>query len=357
MGMVTVQVLVPCYNYGRYLEHCVQSVLIQPGVDVDVLIIDDCSQDNTAEVCNALKDRDNRVRVIRHEKNMGHIATYNEGIGLIQGDYFVLLSADDLLVEGALVRAVSLMEAHPAVGMTYGQAISFTNNKIPRPRTKSMGTKVWDGRRWMRHVYKSGKNFVICPEVVVRACIQRQIGGYDPALPHSGDLEMWLRIAAVSDVGYVRGTDQAYYRVHKFSMQNTVNAGYLFDLNGRMKAFQSALDKEGASLVEREELLRLAKRALTFSAMEHAFKLCDFPELDSVPPNEYRNFAASLSPDIVGTRRYLALQMAEMRQRRGLRKVVATYGARLRRCVETKIVFRAEWHWHRHTGLWFPRTF
>src|SRR5579875_4019698 len=79
-GLPTVTVLVPCYNYGRYLEICVGSVLAQQGVAVDVLIIDDASSDNTAEIADRLAASDTRVRVIHHLENRGHIETYNEGI-------------------------------------------------------------------------------------------------------------------------------------------------------------------------------------------------------------------------------------------------------------------------------------
>ncbi len=75
----------------------------------------------------------------------------------------------------------------------------------------------------------------------MRGSVQRAIGGYDPALPHSGDLEMWLRAAAVADIGRVNGANQAYYRVHPTSMQRTVHAGYLTDLEGRRDAFESVL--------------------------------------------------------------------------------------------------------------------
>ncbi|HWK68759.1 MAG TPA: glycosyltransferase family A protein [Rhizobiaceae bacterium] len=356
--MVKVQVLVPCYNYGRYLEQNVQSVLDQEGVDVDILIIDDCSSDNTPEVCGELMKRDPRVRVIRHQTNMGHIATYNEGISQIRGDYFVLLSADDLLTPGALKRATSLMEAYPNVGMTYGQPISLID-ELPKARTSSTGTSVWNGRRWMRHVCRSGKNFIVCPEAVVRASIQRRIGGYNPELPHSADMEMWLRIAAISDIGFVRGADQAYYRVHALSMQRTVHAGFLFDLVGRHRAFQSAFEKEGASLPEREELYSLAKRALASTAIQYARKLRDFPLTDDLPPSSYRDFAVSLRPEIAGTPRFRALEATERsdHRRSPFEKKVAHYSARFRKFAEREIFNRAEWHWSRYTGIYFPRCF
>ena len=78
--MSSIDVIVPCYNYAHYLRECVESVLGQSHSDVRVLIIDDASPDDTANVAAALSAADARVAVITHERNKGHIATYNEGI-------------------------------------------------------------------------------------------------------------------------------------------------------------------------------------------------------------------------------------------------------------------------------------
>src|SRR4051794_4607901 len=127
--MSRVDVVIPCYNYGRFLRDCVASVLGQAGVDVRVLVIDDCSKDDTPAVGAVLAAADARVEFRRHAVNRGHIATYNEGLlEWAAGDYALLLSADDLLIPGALARAAALMDAHPEVGMTYGWEI-----KTPHP--------------------------------------------------------------------------------------------------------------------------------------------------------------------------------------------------------------------------------
>src|SRR2546421_3333475 len=75
-----VDIVVPCYNYGRFLEQCVSSALCQEGVDVRVLVIDDASSDNTPQVGQRLAARDQRVEFRRRDVNQGHIATYNEGL-------------------------------------------------------------------------------------------------------------------------------------------------------------------------------------------------------------------------------------------------------------------------------------
>jgi glycosyltransferase involved in cell wall biosynthesis len=353
--MATVQVLVPCYNYGRYLDQCVDSVLAQEKVDVNVLIIDDCSTDNTAERCSALCERDRRVRVIRHMKNMGHIATYNEGISQIDGDYFVLLSADDLLAPGSLGRACALMEAHPNVGMTYGHAVSFEDHQSISPRTSKSGAIVRDGRTWIHQVCRSGKNFVICPEAVVRASIQRKLGGYDPDLPHSADMEMWLRIASISDIGYVYGADQAYYRVHPSSMQRTVHAGLLNDLIGRRGAVESAFQKEGARLKESGEFLDLACRSLALTAIARARKCCDVAEYSKDEASKYTEFSSSVFPKVVTMRTYKRL-VAALDNKLSIWAKLTQIESRMWSFFVKFILRRIDYRWARRTGLRLPSS-
>ena len=134
--MSHVDVVVPCYNYARFLPHCVSSVLAQHGVRVRVLIIDDCSTDETEEVGRDLAQQDDRVEFRRHSENQGHISTYNEGLlEWCTAEYSVLLSADDALAPGALARATELMNRHTDVGMTYGMAIIITESDMPAART------------------------------------------------------------------------------------------------------------------------------------------------------------------------------------------------------------------------------
>src|SRR5215831_18293482 len=86
-----VSVVIPCYNYGHYIDRCVRSVLDQKDVCVDVLVIDDASSDNSQEVISNLASQDERIRTIFHTTNRGHIATYNEGLAQASGDYVLLL--------------------------------------------------------------------------------------------------------------------------------------------------------------------------------------------------------------------------------------------------------------------------
>src|SRR4051812_8371487 len=113
--MARVDVIIPCYKYGRYLAACVRSVLQQQGGDVRILILDDASPDETADVASHLARNDSRIEFRRHAQNRGHIDTYNEGLEWANGDYCLLLSADDSLTPGSLFRATQLMDSQPDV--------------------------------------------------------------------------------------------------------------------------------------------------------------------------------------------------------------------------------------------------
>src|SRR3982751_4550304 len=86
--------LVPCYNYGRYLAQALDSLLSQTLRDLELIAIDDGSQDDSMAVLSRYRDEP-RVRVLHHEKNKGHIYSYNEGLALARGNYIGILSADD----------------------------------------------------------------------------------------------------------------------------------------------------------------------------------------------------------------------------------------------------------------------
>lgn len=308
--MSMVDVIIPCYNYARYLRGCVHSVLSQPNVDVRVLIIDDASSDETLAVGRELVAADSRVAFRRHETNRGHIATYNEGlIGWSTADYTVLLSADDLLTPGCLGRAVSIMDAAPSIGMVYGRTIHFQcEADLPVIYPRDFGFRRWSGANWLRLRCRAGYNVITSPEVVVRGEIQRAAGGYRPELPHAGDLEMWLRIAALSDIAYVNRTPQACYRVHPKSMMRTIYRGSFLDLRQRKGAFDSFFQRDAATIADARELYDLANRSLAREALWDACRSYDRNDIAACHVEELIDFAMTTYPNAASLAEYAALR-------------------------------------------------
>ncbi|WP_250283782.1 glycosyltransferase [Frankia sp. CiP1_Cm_nod2] len=267
-----VSIFVSSYNYARFLPQCLTSVLTQDYDNIDVYVIDDASADNSAEVAGVFAAADPRFRIIRRSVNRGHMETFNEGLAAARGEYFIKLDADDLLTPGSLARSVAFAEHNPAVGFVYGEPVAFAASPLPPARTAPASWSLWPGHAWLAHVCRLGHNAIAQPEALIRTATLRAAGYYNPDLPHTFDMEMWMRLAVLADVGTIDGADQGYYRIHSASMQHTINSGVLRDLEGRRDAFVSVLTGPGKDVPNAEELLTTARRTLAVKALRHA---CD----------------------------------------------------------------------------------
>lgn len=315
-----VDILIPCYNYGRYLQGCVQSALQADGPPARILIIDDASADDTPHVGASLAARHSNVRYVRHDRNRGHIETYNEGIQWARSPYHVLLSADDLLPPGALRRATSFLRAHPEAGLVYGRTTSFSDTPPrPAPEAGPCRATVTNGLEFLRKAAEGAGNPIPYPvSVTVRTDLQQAIGGYRRDLPHSGDMEMYLRFAAHAAVGFV-DAEQGWYRRHS----NNMSSGYqnVADYRQKLMAFETAFNTCRHRLYEHAALTLAARRSVLRSALwsaHHAFEGGNDRDVDDLLA-----FAVSVDPGVRSWQPWRTLQ---------IKRVV---GRRIVRCAES----------------------
>lgn len=338
--MTSVSVVVPCYNYGHYVGEAVRSLLEdQPGVDLRVLIIDDASPDGSAEVVKAIAASDRRVECSLHQTNQGLVRTCNDGIDWADGDYTGVLDADDRLTPGSLRRAVDLMEANLSVGFAYGHPIHYQDGSVPRPaRTRVRGWSVWAGQWWLERRFRDGHSVITAPEVVMRTSVVKRVGGPTPQLEHANDTELWMRLAANADVGYIRGADQAYYRVHSASM--SARRALLVDLYERKGAYDLAAGYCRDKLPEIAQLSDVVYRKLAREALWAAARAYDRGHTDRVPVDGLIQFALDCWPGAASTPMYKAVRL---RQRIGPRMM-----PRLQPLVLSAIPRKAQnWWWWR----------
>jgi hypothetical protein len=304
----SVSVVVPCYNYGHFLPALVADVLAQPGVDVDLIIVDDASPDGSADIARTLAAADPRVRVLAHNTNLRHIATYNDGLRAATGDYVVLLSADDLLAPGSLQRATALLEARPEMAFVYGYAPDFTDVP-PQARTEPSSWSVWAGDEWLRRLCRRGNNVVVNPEVVMRRSVMDRLGGYDPDLPQGADLYLWMRAALLGSVGRINGCDQAFYRVHGANMHLTQYAGVMADITERRRAHEKLFAEDLATHPRRTQLSVAARRAVAREAVQWGCRAHDQGELGwRTSMQAYEQVALDAWPPIVRTTLWRSFQ-------------------------------------------------
>ncbi len=273
--MSQVDVVIPSYNYALFLRTCVESVLSQAGVDARVLIIDDTSSDNTPEICKELAAQDLRVEFRRHSQNLGHVRTYNEGIEWARGDYMLLLSADDVLIEGSLKRAADFMDCHPEVSLTYGKEIRFQSGE-PMPEvplnTSPENWEVITSQQFLERACELVSNFVPTPTAIVRTEMQKKLGGYRTEIPHACDMEMWLRFGAHASVGVVNDY-QAYYRKHADNM--SLNYPGVMDHQQLKAAFDRLFTEYGRMIDDSTRLWTLAYQNLAQKILWDAYSAAE----------------------------------------------------------------------------------
>ena len=123
-----VSFVIPCYKLAHLLPECLGSILSQSYEDFEILLMDDCSPDETPEVAQSFHDP--RIKYVRNKENLGHLHNYNKGIALSQGKYVWLISADDCLRRTyALERYVQVMEDHPEIGYVFSPAVRLQDGQ------------------------------------------------------------------------------------------------------------------------------------------------------------------------------------------------------------------------------------
>ena len=192
-----VTVLVPSYNYGRFIADALDSLLCQSFTDWEAVVIDNASTDDTKTVLDRYGDP--RIRVEYHAENRGHIASFNEGLALAEGELFVLLSADDRYRPAFLERVVECFDAHPNVSFvaTHGERIDEHGRVVGPELGLFDRSGVHEGLPLLFE-----RSFATCAGVAPTASF-RALGGYDTTLPHSHDTYLWRRLAISAPIGYV----------------------------------------------------------------------------------------------------------------------------------------------------------
>ncbi|HOX56467.1 MAG TPA: glycosyltransferase family A protein [Candidatus Paceibacterota bacterium] len=226
----TVSFVVPCYKLAHLLPECVNSILGQTYGDFEVLIMDDCSPDNTAEVARSFQDP--RVKHVRNDPNLGALANYNKGIKLSRGRYVWLISADDILRRPyVLQRFVNLMDANPGIGYAFCPGVGLKNGietGLIDYSTYGHCDRVVAGRTFLHKLIEY--DVVLTAGAMARRECYEKISYFpiNPAwapvpidLCWCGDWYLWCAFALHYDVGYL-AEPMVCYRDHDLALTVTV---------------------------------------------------------------------------------------------------------------------------------------
>jgi len=184
-GAALVSVIIPCYNQAHFVGEAIASVLAQGYPHLEVVVVDDGSDDNTGMVAARFPG----VRCIR-QPNRGLAAARNAGLRQSNGDYLVFLDADDRLLPGAFETGLACLRAHPECAFASGrcQFIAADGSPLPTPPTPHL-----DGDPYLALL--EGCYIWMPAMVMYRRAVFAEVSGFDSGLDACADYDLYLRVA------------------------------------------------------------------------------------------------------------------------------------------------------------------
>jgi len=238
-----VSVCIDVYNYADFLPKAIESALSQTFRDLEVIVVDDCSTDDSHAVACRYAKQDDRVRVHKNPANLGMVKNRNVCLKLARGEYVKFIHADDYLhTTDALSKLVARMEANPAASlvacaMQYVGEDGRIQERSPRhfvPQRFLAGTTV------IARCLLEQKNLIGGPSATLfrRSCAVR---GFDESFFHAADQEMWFHLLEQGCFGYVDEPLVAY-RWHG-RQQTEKDRGTLTQANDQRAMLAAYLEK------------------------------------------------------------------------------------------------------------------
>jgi glycosyltransferase involved in cell wall biosynthesis len=224
-GRPLVSIGVPYYNSQKYILDTLKSVKNQTYKNIELLLINDCSPDNSQSIVENWLDvhrgRVNNVIHIANAKNNGLAYSCKKLEKAAQGEFFSKLDSDDIILPGKIAQQVEFLSARPDIAMVYSNAELIDENGnllredyFTKQDFSTVINKVGPSGRVFQQLLE--EDFIPNPSVLIRKNILDSAGGYDESL-FNEDWDLWLRIAKSHPIGFMEGC-YSQYRIHSESM-------------------------------------------------------------------------------------------------------------------------------------------
>jgi len=221
-----VSVVVPVYNGGRHLRESLDSLLRQSYANMEVIVMDDASTDETAEIVASYGDA---IRSFRQPKNRGTFENANQGIELARGELIAIYHADDVYHSDIVEREVAFFAAHPEAGAVFCLDIFVDADNVAYGRLQLppdlRGHRLLGYEQVFNGLLRHKNRFLMCPGAMVRASVYQAVGTYrQQKFGIAADLEMWMRIARRFPLGIL---EEHLFRYRHFHGNWTQRYNYL----------------------------------------------------------------------------------------------------------------------------------
>jgi glycosyltransferase involved in cell wall biosynthesis len=267
-----ITIAIPTRNRAPLVKNCVSTALAQTYPNIEVLVSDNASTDDTLATLRSVKDE--RLRVFANSENLGIIGNFNNCIREAKGDYIVLISDDNVLNPTFLEKCVRLIRMEPGIPIVLGAydilvLDEFSKNerrRVPPLISKKLSTGIWDGTEILKE-YLHGRISAQTLSSVIRTDILRRNGGYSKEYTSAADEGLWIPVLLEGRAGLINECC-ATYLIHDANFSAGVAADdRLNDVSKVMKEVSAVAERKISDRATRRQIQRLTWRYLAFQVM------------------------------------------------------------------------------------------
>jgi glycosyltransferase involved in cell wall biosynthesis len=261
-NMPLVSVLMTAFNREQYIAEAIESVLASSYINFELIIVDDCSIDNTVEIAKTYEAKDTRIKVYINEVNLGDYPNRNRAASYSKGKYLKYVDSDDLLYPYSLWAMVNFMESKPNAAMAFGSNTNSTKTPFPflLEPTKSL----------RYHFFK--QNFLDSgpTATIIKREIFEQLGGYSGKRMVS-DIEFGLKCASQYHI-IIMSPGLVFWREHGnqevfIGIENNLYAPMMEEILGNF------IEKLPLSILDEKERKKILQTPTFFSRLKTKIKI------------------------------------------------------------------------------------
>jgi glycosyltransferase involved in cell wall biosynthesis len=224
-----VSVIIPNYNHAAYLEQRIQSVLKQTYTDFEVLLLDDCSTDNSTAIISQYKDHPKVAKIIRNETNSGStFKQWEKGVALAKGEYIWIAESDDYADEYFLSAAIERLQGHTSTGLYFcnyhsineqGSIIPSNHKYAPEFINYFNDHESMDGKYFCEHYLFFSSMILNASGVVFKKALFAAADKTYMNLKIAGDWRMWVNICYNTNIFFDKDKFN-YFRMHQQNVRS-----------------------------------------------------------------------------------------------------------------------------------------
>jgi alpha-1,3-rhamnosyltransferase len=235
---ILVSVIIPAYNHEEYIGQCIESIVNQEYKNIELIILNDGSKDNTANIIKSYeetcKERFTKFKFI-DKQNEGVSKTLNKGINISSGDYICFIASDDIMIEGRIKKQVEFMLNKNSFISCGNSLMIKGNNKTDEPVLSDKLKKMYfDGNQFCNLIINY---FISSPTVMLKRDIVKSIGLFDGKFK----IEDWPYYVKVAQKYKIDFLDDylCYYRIHDHNTQTNKKNMFIEEKKILMYFFQN----------------------------------------------------------------------------------------------------------------------